>query len=178
MEKNLQKIKNFLAILLQCFYRRKKMKFFYEKTSIEICIFLRKFLPNIGLTSHGLASMFFFEMRLNDFTFFQFVFSLKKILSRIWNSFLEEEREGGKTQNMFCFFGKIILIPLNNVDQDQTMQTVSICRLCCSQNESFCDPKYFAPKFPPPKKKHMFFVPPPLYQYLPTVLECVSPPWV
>ena len=48
---NLQKIKDFLTILLQFFYRRKKVEFFYEKTSIEMCVFLRKFLPNISLTS-------------------------------------------------------------------------------------------------------------------------------
>jgi hypothetical protein len=33
------------------------VEFCYEKISIEMCIFLREFLPNIGLTSLGPVSM-------------------------------------------------------------------------------------------------------------------------
>ena len=40
------------------------MKFCYEKISIEMCIFLREFLPNIGLTSLGPVSML---ILINDY---------------------------------------------------------------------------------------------------------------
>ena len=50
----------FLEILLEFFYRRKKVEFCYEKISIEMCIFLRGFLQNIGLTSLGPVSMLIF----------------------------------------------------------------------------------------------------------------------
>ena len=38
-------------------WKRKKWKLFMKKTSIKMCVFLRKFLPNIGLTSLGPAFM-------------------------------------------------------------------------------------------------------------------------
>ena len=43
------------------------MEFCYEKISIEMCIFLREFLPNIGLTSLGPVYMLINKKKNDNF---------------------------------------------------------------------------------------------------------------